>query len=80
MKTVNVGILDRVIRIIIGVLLVAYAIPFGFPDTGWNWVGWIGIVPIITAVLGYCPAYGVLGSLPASLPASAERAAFIHRR
>ena len=59
--TVNVGILDRAIRIIIGVLLIAYAIPFGFPSTGWNWVGWIGIVPIVTAVLGYCPAYSVLG-------------------
>jgi hypothetical protein len=59
--TVNVGILDRIIRITIGVLLIAYAIPFGFPSTGWNWVGWIGIVPIITAVAGYCPAYSVLG-------------------
>jgi hypothetical protein len=59
--TANVGILDRVIRIIIGALLIAFAIPLGFPDTSWNWVGWIGIVPIITAVLGYCPAYSVLG-------------------
>jgi hypothetical protein len=59
--TVNVGVLDRAIRVIIGVMLIAYAIPFGFPSTGWNWIGWIGIVPIITAVLGYCPAYSVLG-------------------
>jgi len=59
--TANVGILDRAIRIVIGVLLIAYAIPFGFPSTGWNWVGWIGIVPIVTAVLGYCPAYSVFG-------------------
>jgi len=59
--TVNVGILDRVIRLAIGVLLIAFAIPFGFPNTGWNWVGWIGIVPIVTAVFGYCPAYSVLG-------------------
>jgi hypothetical protein len=59
--TPNVGPLDRAIRIAIGALLVAFAIPFGFPDTGWNWVGWIGIVPIITAVLGYCPAYSALG-------------------
>ena len=59
--TVNVGILDRVIRLAIGVLLIAFAIPFGFPNAGWNWVGWIGIVPIVTAVFGYCPAYSVLG-------------------
>ena len=49
--TANVGILDRAIRIVIGVLLIAYAIPCGFPSTGWNFVGWIGIVPIVTAVL-----------------------------
>jgi hypothetical protein len=46
---VNVGIMDRTARAIIGLLLIAYAIPFGFPSTGWNWVGWIGIVPIVTA-------------------------------
>jgi hypothetical protein len=59
--TVNVGMLDRIIRIIVGAVLIAYAVPFGFPTTGWNWVGWIGVIPIITAVAGYCPAYGVLG-------------------
>jgi hypothetical protein len=59
--TVNVGIIDRLTRIVIGLLLIAYAIPFGFPSTGWNWVGWIGIVPIITAIVGYCPAYTVFG-------------------
>jgi hypothetical protein len=59
--TVNVGTIDRIIRIVAGVGLIAFAIPVGFPATGWNWVGWIGIVPIITAVAGYCPAYSVLG-------------------
>lgn len=58
---VNVGMVDRVIRIVVGVVLIAYAIPFGFPSTGWNRVGWIGIVPIITAVVGYCPAYSAFG-------------------
>ena len=59
--TMNVGTIDRVVRIVVGVVLIAYAIPLGFPSTGWNWVGWIGIVPIVTAVVGYCPAYTVLG-------------------
>jgi hypothetical protein len=58
---VNIGILDRTARAIIGLLLIAYAIPLGFPSTGWNWVGWIGIVPIVTAVIGYCPAYSRFG-------------------
>jgi len=57
----NVGTIDRVVRIVVGVLLIAFAIPVGFPSTGWNWIGWIGVVPIITAVVGYCPAYSVFG-------------------
>lgn len=36
--TANLGSLDRIVRIGIGFLLIAYAIPFGFKDTGWNWV------------------------------------------
>ena len=57
----NVGGIDRIVRIVIGLLLIAYAIPVGFPATGWNWVGWIGVIPLITAVLGYCPAYKLFG-------------------
>jgi len=59
--SVNIGVIDRTVRAIIGLLLIAYAIPFGFPNTGWNWVGWIGIVPIVTAVIGSCPAYSLFG-------------------
>ena len=57
----NVGTIDRVIRILVGVVLIAYAIPVGFPVTGWNWVGWIGVVPILTAVFSNCPLYTVFG-------------------
>ena len=59
--TVNMGMLDRAIRIVVGILLIAFAIPVYFPQTGWNWVGWIGVVPIVTALLGNCPAYTLLG-------------------
>jgi hypothetical protein len=59
MKT-NIGIIDRSLRIIIGIVLLAWAIPVGFPSTEYNWIGWIGIVPIITAFVGYCPLYGLL--------------------
>jgi hypothetical protein len=68
--TMNVGMLDRVIRIIVGVVLIVFAIPIGFPNTGWNWIGWIGIIPLVTAVLGYCPAYRVLGFSSCSALAS----------
>jgi hypothetical protein len=57
----NIGTIDRIARIVVGALLIAFAIPVGFPDTGCNWVGWIGVVPIITAAFGYCPAYSVFG-------------------
>lgn len=57
----NVGSVDRVLRIILGLILIAYAIPIGFSQTGWNWVGWIGVVPILTAVFSTCPAYTILG-------------------
>ena len=42
----NVGSVDRIVRIVAGLLLIAFANPIGFPQTGWNWVGWIGVVPI----------------------------------
>jgi hypothetical protein len=58
---INVGTIDRVARVVVGLLLIAFAIPIGFPATGWNWVGWIGMVPVLTAVFGYCPAYTLLG-------------------
>lgn len=57
----NIGLLDRIARIIIGILLIAFAIPIGFPDTGWNWIGWVGVVPILTALVGICPAYSLIG-------------------
>jgi hypothetical protein len=57
----NVGTIDRFARILIGLVLIAYAIPLGFPQTGWNWVGWIGVIPIITAIVGNCPAYSLFG-------------------
>ncbi len=57
----NIGNIDRVIRILIGLVLIAYAIPLGFKETGWNWTGWIGVLPIITALAGTCPIYRVLG-------------------
>jgi hypothetical protein len=58
--SVNVGTIDRALRVVIGLALIAFAIPLAFPDTGWNWIGWIGVVPILTAIVGTCPAYSLL--------------------
>ena len=57
----NVGKMDSIVRVVIGLVLIAYSTSLGFPSTGWNWVGWIGVVPILTALFAYCPAYRILG-------------------
>jgi hypothetical protein len=57
--TANVGTIDRVVRIVIGLVLLWYALMAA--PTGYNWVGWIGVIPIITALVGVCPLYSILG-------------------
>jgi len=56
----NVGSADRIIRIVAGVALIAFAL-FGPADIGWKWVGWIGVVPLLTGLAGTCPAYSIFG-------------------
>jgi len=55
----NVGGIDKILRIIVGVGLIAFA-NFG-PETGYNVWGWVGVVPLATALLGICPAYSIFG-------------------
>jgi hypothetical protein len=52
----NSGGLDRILRIVVGLVLVALA------ATGMvgAW-GWIGVVPLLTGAIGFCPAYTLLG-------------------
>ncbi len=57
----NVGMADRVARIVLGLALLAFALGYIFPATGFNWLGWIGVVPILTALIGWCPAYTLFG-------------------
>ncbi len=52
----NVGGIDKTIRIIVGVGLISLV--FVGPQTVW---GWIGVVPLTTALLGWCPPYALLG-------------------
>lgn len=52
----NEGNLDRIIRVVFGVGLLSIA--FVGPQTPW---GYIGIVPILTGLLGFCPLYTLLG-------------------
>lgn len=54
--SVNMGSVDRIIRALVGIVLLALV--FVGPQTAW---GWIGIVPLATALMGNCPAYSLLG-------------------
>lgn len=57
----NVGTIDRTLRVAVGLVMLAYALKLGMPNTGWNWVGWIGLVPLLTAFIGNCPLYSLIG-------------------
>jgi uncharacterized membrane protein YfcA len=52
----NVGGIDRILRIVAGLALIAMTLT----GTIGIW-GWIGVVPLLTAALGSCPLYSVLG-------------------
>lgn len=60
MITTNVGSADRIARIIVGVGLIAFAL-LGPADITWKWIGWVGVVPLLTAFLKWCPAYTLFG-------------------
>jgi hypothetical protein len=52
----NVGGIDRILRIVLGVVLIALA------ATGTIGVwGWIGVVPLLTGLMNFCPLYSILG-------------------
>jgi hypothetical protein len=52
----NAGGIDRVLRVIVGLALIALA------ATGTIGVwGYIGVVPLLTGAVGFCPAYTLLG-------------------
>lgn len=52
----NVGKVDRILRIALGVVLIALV--FVGPQTPW---GWIGLVPLLTGLFSTCPIYSLLG-------------------
>jgi len=52
----NEGKVDRVLRVIVGAVLISLV--FLGPKTPW---GWIGLVPFVTGLLGTCPVYTIFG-------------------
>ena len=51
----NIGKTDRIVRVLIGLIVIALGAYFK------SWWGAIGLLPIITAAVGWCPPYRLLG-------------------
>lgn len=52
----NVGGIDRILRIIVGLVLIGLA---AAGTVGW-W-GWVGVIPLVTGLFRFCPLYALLG-------------------
>lgn len=52
----NVGGIDRIVRIVVGLALIGATLAGALP--AW---GWIGVIPLLTGVFSFCPAYKLLG-------------------
>lgn len=60
---VNEGVIDRSVRVVVGLVLIGLAVT----GTVGIW-GYIGVIPLVTGALGVCPLYSLLGinTCPAS--------------
>jgi hypothetical protein len=56
LMTKNIGNIERIIRIVGGLVLIALAAT----NTVGVW-GWVGLVPLATGLMGWCPPYSLLG-------------------
>lgn len=54
----NVGAVDRVIRVVVGLALISLLFVLNGPV---RWAGLIGFIPLLTAFFGYCPLYTAVG-------------------
>ena len=52
----NVGGIDRILRIAAGLLLIGLA-----ATSTVGWWGWLGVIPLATGLLGWCPPYALPG-------------------
>lgn len=56
--TKNVGGLDKIIRLVLGVALLSM---FFWAEGTLKWVGLVGIIPLFTALIGWCALYQIFG-------------------
>lgn len=55
----NVGGTDRILRIVIGLALIAFAIFSKHEYADW---AWIGVIPLATGIIRWCPGYLLVGA------------------
>lgn len=53
---INEGTIDRALRVVVGLILIGLAAS----GTVGVW-GWIGVLPLVTGIVGFCPAYAIFG-------------------
>jgi hypothetical protein len=58
--TKNEGLIDRILRVVVGLALIASPLRLYGPDYASVW-GWIGVLPLVTGLVGVCPAYSLVG-------------------
>lgn len=51
----NVGSADRIIRIVLGIVIIVLGFVFK------SWWGLVGLLPLITGLVNFCPAYSLIG-------------------
>lgn len=54
--TTNVGKIERIVRIVVGIAILSLA--FVGPRSPW---AYLGILPVLTGLVGWCPPYALLG-------------------
>ena len=61
----NEGNLDRILRVVVGAAVISLV--FVGPQSAW---GWVGLVPLITGLVGNCPVYSLFGISTCSIKQS----------
>ena len=64
--TRNEHTVDRILRVVLGIGLLSLLAAGPLP--GWGLVGLVGLVPLLTGIVGSCPIYSILGISTCSLP------------
>ena len=57
--TKNVGLFDRMIRLLVGGVLIGWALLY--PEMPYSYLGWIGVIIAATGLVGWCGLYALIG-------------------